>query len=266
MGYNCGDNEEWIRSNRIVGGSDVRWGEVPWQVRLRIQLDNAVMQCGAVLIDTDWVLTAAHCVTYCPNLCSDITAYFGEHRLINEYKQSKAVQMLLNNKERSKPYDRLFETNHYNEIIARKAAKVMVNNRFNEKTFEGDIALIKVNQSIRFSDNIQPICLPKVMENFAGETGFISGFGVLKSGSKQVPHNLQISSVSIFTTTFCEYMLRELGYDIVKWGQLCAGVIDGGRDACAGDSGGPLTVRRSEDNKWVLVGIISNGIKCGQPN
>ena len=54
--------------------------------------------------------------------------------------------------------------------------------------------------------------------------------------------------------------------NVLKYGKLCAGIIDGGRDACAGDSGGPLTVKRGEDNKWVLAGIISNGINCGQPN
>ncbi|CAG2158296.1 unnamed protein product [Oppiella nova] len=76
----------------------------------------------------------------------------------------------------------------------------------------------------------------------------------------------RIVSVPILSAEFCDYMFQQLGYnDVMKWGKLCAGVIDGGRDACAGDSGGPLTVRRSEDNKWLLVGIISNGIKCGQP-
>jgi secreted trypsin-like serine protease len=69
------------------------------------------------------------------------------------------------------------------------------------------------------------------------------------------------------STDYCKKILSEMGYNnIVKRGILCAGLIDGGRDACLGDSGGPLSVKRSEDDKWVLAGIISNGIKCGQPN
>lgn len=51
----------------------------------------------------------------------------------------------------------------------------------------------------------------------------------------------------------------------MKRGRLCAGALEGGRDACAGDSGGPLAVQRATDNRWVLAGIISTGIKCGQP-
>ncbi len=37
--------------------------------------------------------------------------------------------------------------------------------------------------------------------------------------------------------------------------QVCAGGL--GKDACLGDNGGPLVVRRPEDARWFLVGITS---------
>ena len=40
---------------------------------------------------------------------------------------------------------------------------------------------------------------------------------------------------------------------------ICAAVDGGGKDACEGDTGGPLVVN------GILVGIVSWGIGCGQP-
>uniref|UniRef100_A0A3B4FNQ7 Serine protease 56 n=1 Tax=Pundamilia nyererei TaxID=303518 RepID=A0A3B4FNQ7_9CICH len=44
--------------SRIVGGSPAPPGSWPWLVNL--QLDGALM-CGGVLVDSSWVVTAAHC-------------------------------------------------------------------------------------------------------------------------------------------------------------------------------------------------------------
>jgi len=46
------------QANRITGGSPADRGQFPWQVALII--DNTYF-CGASLISSTWVLTAAHC-------------------------------------------------------------------------------------------------------------------------------------------------------------------------------------------------------------
>ena len=47
---------------------------------------------------------------------------------------------------------------------------------------------------------------------------------------------------------------------------FCAGYAEGGRDSCEGDSGGPLMIWSSTRQAWVLIGIVSNGIRCAEPN
>lgn len=67
MGY---DNPKFIynqsyssynRQARVVGGEDGENGEWCWQVALINSLNQYL--CSAALIGTQWVLTAAHCVT-----------------------------------------------------------------------------------------------------------------------------------------------------------------------------------------------------------
>lgn len=59
--YVCGVKGTYRRSGRVVGGEDATPGEWCWQVALINSLNQYL--CGGALIGTQWVLTAAHCVT-----------------------------------------------------------------------------------------------------------------------------------------------------------------------------------------------------------
>ena len=46
---------------------------------------------------------------------------------------------------------------------------------------------------------------------------------------------------------------------------VCAGHEAGGRDACRGDSGGPLMAQDPDTGVWRLVGVVSAGFSCARP-
>ena len=49
---------------KIVGGTNAGWGDAPWQVALSSSVSSNIVGrqfCGGTLINSDWVLTAAHC-------------------------------------------------------------------------------------------------------------------------------------------------------------------------------------------------------------
>ncbi len=49
-------------NTKIVNGDDAKIEEVPWQVGLVRRANGQRVFCGGSLINTRWVLTAAHCV------------------------------------------------------------------------------------------------------------------------------------------------------------------------------------------------------------
>ncbi|XP_041376631.1 transmembrane protease serine 9-like [Gigantopelta aegis] len=76
--------------------------------------------------------------------------------------------------------------------------------------------------------------------------------------SDQRPDILQEVKLPIMSQSACSNVYTH--YDDSK---ICAGYPQGGKDACEGDSGGPLAC--AIDNKWVMVGSVSYGLGCARP-
>ncbi len=77
-----------------------------------------------------------------------------------------------------------------------------------------------------------------------------------------IENNLREVQVPIVSNQTC---IDTYGEEIITPNMLCAGYEEGGKDACLGDSGGPLMVPTA-DNSWLLTAVVSFGVGCAQPD
>ena len=54
------------RKKRIINGGAANFGEWPWQIG--IFTTTTIIECGGVLLNNLWAITAAHCVFHVDNL------------------------------------------------------------------------------------------------------------------------------------------------------------------------------------------------------
>ncbi|XP_014317187.1 transmembrane protease serine 11D, partial [Myotis lucifugus] len=222
----CGAHPNLISlsEERVVGGTKAEEGDWPWQVSLQL---NGVHHCGGVLISKTWILTAAHC----------FRSYSDPRRWTVTFGISTAFPVM------------------------RKAVNtILIHNNYNSATHENDIALVKLAEGVTFTKNIHTVCLPEATQNIVpGSTAYVTGWGSRAYDSNPVPE-LEQGQVNIISNSVCN---APTSYDgAVLSSMLCAGLAQGGVDACRGDSGGPL-VQQDTRRLWFLVGIVSWGEQCG---
>lgn len=140
----------------------------------------------------------------------------------------------------------------------------------NAKNQANDIALLRLERSIAFTDFVRPICLP-VDSNlraatFDGIVMDVSGWGkteVSSASAKKLK-----AAVEGVALDQCRKVYSGQNIDLLN-SQLCAGGKEG-IDSCRGDSGGPLisldTTNRVR-SYYFLAGVVSFGPSpCGLKN
>ena len=146
-----------------------------------------------------------------------------------------------------------------------------------DRTYENDIALIKLNAKVELGPFVRTLCLPEKDEGDLAipmKYGFVTGWGVtqaLKIGEQPEPQNkysavLQYSSYTIQSDELCANRSGNIAINSTV--AFCAEDGKGGNDTCHGDSGGAFVRqgKRGEDYRWVATGLVSWGLGCAQKN
>uniref|UniRef100_A0AAR2J459 Peptidase S1 domain-containing protein n=1 Tax=Pygocentrus nattereri TaxID=42514 RepID=A0AAR2J459_PYGNA len=219
-------------NTKIVGGQDASPGSWPWQVSLQT---NDFHFCGGSLINSNWVLTAAHC--FASITASQVTVYLGDQSLSNQ-------------------------TSNPN-VVSRSVSQLIIHPNYSSSTHDSDLALLKLSSSVTFTNYITPICLAAAGSKFFnGTLTWVTGWGNTADGvSLPSPKTLLEVQIPVVGNRKCNCLY---GVGDITDNMVCAGLLAGGKDSCQGDSGGPLVSKQS--GVWVQAGIVSFGIGCAQPN
>ena len=126
-----------------------------------------------------------------------------------------------------------------------------------------DIALLQV-EYLRGDFKPINICLPggEVVDD--DTTCYAIGWGLTSVGGftadvlQEV--ELPIENINTCVSKYAEFTTRP----VIPKQNICAGSSSGGKDACTGDSGGPLMCQRKSSCSWFLAGVVSWGYSCGQ--
>ena len=214
------------RQTRIVGGTNARAGEFPWQVGL-VPRGGTRTFCGGSVINNRYVLTAAHCTA--GSSPSRIQVMLGDLRIgVSDAGERRySVQRIIQHPQYvSPPWSRGW-----------------------------DFALLRLSSEITFSNTISPVCLPTAGQTYAGATAIASGYGRVGATRPQAT-TLQHVRLPVWSQSSCTRR-----WSFLTSSMICAGgYASGGRSVCMGDSGGPLVTQVS--GSFRLIGVVSFGRPC----
>ncbi|KAH8419888.1 hypothetical protein KR009_003487 [Drosophila setifemur] len=211
---------------KIVNGTTAAPGEFPFVVSLR-RSKSGHHSCGATLLNSYWALTAAHCVR--GSSPEQIDLQYGSQSLARNTSELAKVEA----------------------IYAHPGFEPQDN-------YINDIALLQLKDPVSMGQRVQPVRLPDPgQQTYGNSSSILAGWGLNATGGV-VQRQLQKVHLQVFSDQECS----ERHQTQLHASQICAGVPEGGKGQCSGDSGGPLLLPNSDTQ----IGIVSWSRKpCARP-
>jgi len=218
---------------RIFGGSPVLKNRYPWMAWFSWK--SAAHYCGGSLINSRWIITAAHCVLSCDKAGRNCV----DHQISD-------IKVVLGDHDKDKVEGQEIELD-ISEII-----------KHPEYTgcCDHDVALFKLSKDFDFTKDahrhIRPICLPDDnTQTYFGREATVVGWGAMDIQQNK-PSILQEINGTVMSNLIC-------GQENDK---LCV-EHPSGQTMCGGDSGGPLISKQTNHDgvtpgqNYELIGVNS---------
>ena len=223
---------------RIVGGTEVASQDVyPFFVSLELNSDGFYFPfCGASLVGTTTVLTAAHC--------------------------SEAYSSVNDASARRNAYHRREGRNGNDKEERSTITTAVVHPNYNTANLQYDFMVLFVSPPVKTPSAF--IAFNTCEYDLSGRTLTTIGLGRTEDSDLSFPPStLREARVDFISDQVCGGLdngIKKAG----PWSaMMCAGFLQGGVDSCQGDSGGPIFYNNGTG--YVQVGVTSFGTGCARP-
>lgn len=237
---NCGMPHSRMR--RIVGGKLTTLERYPWTVGVWMRFGEKPY-CGGVIVSWLFVMTAGHCTRN--KMAQDLRVSFGLTHINNERLKTDQKEHLI-----------AVEAIHQNPL-------------FKDIVHGDDISILKMSSPLQEGGYpVTPICIPEATgtpittTDIVGTDGVVAGWGRTTYGGES-SKQLREVALPIVSNNACAKIFKDVLK--IRDEMICAGDINGTKDACQGDSGGALMWRSKVDDRWYALGVVSFGVKCAEP-
>ena len=150
----------------------------------------------------------------------------------------------------------LHNVNGTNGSQTRDVEEIIIHPNYSNNSLNNDYALLRLSSPITDFEPIQ-LCTDTAHDE-EPVMSTTMGWGATQSGGSS--SNILLEVDVPIDDSCGNYSNSDITNNMV-----CAGYNSGGYDSCQGDSGGPL-IMTNDDGEYELIGIVSWGYGCAEPN